>query len=201
MRNVFLIILIAIGHLGFSKKEKQTRNAYVLVWGSTQTETGAGHASIALEDTSGFLYYSHYMEDDGGTINTKIDSLANVIGLDSAKGIQEEAPMLVLKFKVNKREFKRMRKKAVKLVPKDWTLLGLNCADFVKKVLRKTHYDVGYAFLISTPYEFVDDVFDHNKLAVKRGKIKTHKGHAHTFLKKEPRPVRYVILKLLGLRK
>ena len=201
MKTNIFIVLVLLCHFGFAKREKQVFKAYVLVWGSTQTETGAGHASIALQDTGGFQYYSHYMEKDGGTINVRIDSLINVVEMDSTKGIQEETPMLVLQFKLNRRELKRILKKAEKLVPKDWTLLGLNCADFVKKVLRKTHYDVGYAFLISTPYEFVDDVRDHNIKAFKKGKIQAVKGKVLPFLKKQPRPIRYVILKSLGLRK
>lgn len=201
MKRFTLLLFVLVTQLCLAKKVKQERYAYVLVWGSTQTESGAGHASIALQDTSGFQYYSHYMAKDGGTIDARLDSLVNVVAIDSSSGIQEETPMLVLKFKVNKREFKRMQKKAKKLAPKDWTLLGLNCADFVKKVLRKTHYDVGYAFLISTPYEFVDDIMDHNVLAFHRGKIKPVKGDVHPFLKKQPRPVPYVILKFLCLRK
>ncbi len=174
---------------------------YVLVWGSTQTESGAGHTSIAFSDPHGIRYYSSYTRSDGGIIDTLLCEVNEIFNLDSIIGTQASSPGLILSFDVNEKEYREMRSTASKKATKRWKLFSLNCADFVKCAFKKTNYDGGYAFLISTPYEFIHDLTDHNAGAFKEGRIHTVKGVVSVFLKNEPRAIPFVLQKFFKLKK
>ena len=174
---------------------------YVLVWGGTQTESGAGHVSIAFSDSYGIHYYSSYTCSDGGIIDTLLCEVNEVFNLDSMIGMQCSSPGLILSFEVNEEEYQKMRSTASKKAMKRWKLFSLNCADFVKYAFKKTNYDGGYAFLISTPYEFIHDLRDHNRIAFKKGDIYTVKGEVSVYLKNEPRAIPYVLQKFFKLKK
>ena len=174
---------------------------YVLVWGSTQTESGAGHVSIAFSDSHGIHYYSSYTRSDGGIIDTILCEVNEVFNLDSMIGIQCSSPGLILSFEVNEEEYQKMRSTASKKATKRWKLFSLNCTDFVKCAFKKTNYDGGYAFLISTPYEFIHDLKDHNGGAFKEGQIYAVKGEVSVYLKNEPRAIPYVLQKFFKLKK
>lgn len=196
MKRIAIIAFILISQLVVANKK-----VYVLTWGGTQTKTGAGHSSIAFEDSLGLHYYSHYPEKVGGNLDTILGGMEELLRVDSAIGIQLEAPNLVMEFEVTEKEFKKMKRVAKKKSKKRWTLFVLNCSDFVKRAFRKTDYDVGYAFLISTPYELIDDIKAHNVEAFKSGKIKSVKGKVISYLKKEDRTVPYTLKRFFGLKK
>ena len=196
MKRWLIIFLFVASQLAYGKN-----TVYVLVWGSTQTESGAGHASIALSDSTGIHYYSSYTRSDGGIIDTLLCEINEVFDLDSIIGIQASSPRLILSFEVNEEEYQEMRSTASKKATKRWKLFSLNCADFVKSTFKKTNYDGGYAFLISTPYEFIHDLRDHNRTAFKKGDIYTVKGEVSVYLKNEPRAIPYVLQKFFKLKK
>ena len=196
MKRLLILFLIVAAQLTYGKNR-----VYVLVWGSTQTESGAGHASIALSDSTGIHYYSSYTRSDGGIIDTLLCEINEVFGLDSIIGIQSSSPRLILSFEVNEEEYQEMRSTASKKATKRWKLFSLNCADFVKSAFKKTNYDGGYAFLISTPYEFIHDLRDHNGGAFKKGQIYTVKGLVSVYLRNEPRAIPFVLQKLLKSKK
>lgn len=196
MKRLFILFLLIITQLSFGKN-----TVYVLVWGSSQTESGAGHASIAFSDSNGIHYYSSYTRRDGGIIDTLLCEVHEVFGFDSIIGIQSSSPRLILSFEVDEEEYQGMRSTARKKATKRWRLFSLNCTDFIKSTFKKTNYDGGYAFLISTPYEFIYDLRDHNSAAFKKGQIYTVKGVVSVYLKKEPRAVPYVLQKFFKLKK
>ena len=196
MKRWLIIFLIVAAQLAYGKN-----TVYVLVWGSTQTESGAGHTSIAFSDTTGIHYYSSYTRRDGGIIDTLLCEANEVFGLDSTIGIQASSPRLILSFEVNEEEYQEMRSTASKKATKRWKLFSLNCTDFIKYAFKKTNYDGGYAFLISTPYEFIHDLRDHNIAAFKKGQIYTVKGVVSVYLRNEPRAIPFVIKKLFKSKK
>lgn len=196
MKKLIFIICIF-----FSQFILANKHVYMLTWGSTQTKTGAGHSSIAFQDSLGIHYYSHYPKSVGGNLDTILNSMEELLKIDSALGIQLASAELVMDFEVTEVEFKKMKKVAKRKSTKAWTLFGLNCSDFVKQAFRKTKYDVGYAFLISTPYELVWDIRDHNVHAFRQGRIQTLKGFIHPYLKYQPRTVPYTLMKFFGLKK
>ncbi|MBI34519.1 MAG: hypothetical protein CMP67_04055 [Flavobacteriales bacterium] len=196
MKRLLIIVFIAFTQLTYGKN-----TVYVLVWGSTQTQSGAGHTSIAFSDSNGIHYYSSYSRGDGGIIDTFLCEVNEVFGLDSAIGLQASSPSLILSFEVNEHEYQEMRLTARKKATKRWSLFFLNCADFVKYAFKKTNYDVGYAFLISTPYEFIHDLKDHNRIAFEEEKILSVKGAVSVYLRNEPRAIPFVFQKFVGLKK
>lgn len=188
MKKLLFLLFVTFTNIVFANKD-----VYVLIWGSTQTKTGAGHSSLAFKDSLGFHYFSHYPTSAGGSLDTTLASYDELTRIDSLLNIQLAQPQLVLTFNVTDLEFDRMKLVAEKKIKKSWTLFGLNCSDFVKQVFRKTDYDVGYAFCISTPYEMVWDIRDHNINAFQKGKIKTVRGLLYGYLTKQPKTVPYTI--------
>ena len=100
MKRLLIIVFIAFTQLTYGKN-----TVYVLVWGSTQTQSGAGHTSIAFSDSNGIHYYSSYSRGDGGIIDTFLCEVNEVFGLDSAIGLQASSPSLILSFEVNEHEY------------------------------------------------------------------------------------------------
>jgi hypothetical protein len=175
-------------------------NVYLLTWGSTQTYTGAGHSSMAFKDSNEIHYFSHYPKDVG-LIDTVLTSMNDLLSLDSLKGIQRVRPQLVLEFDVLEKDFVKMLKVAKRNSNKKWTLFNLNCSDFVKRSFRKSKFDLGYAFLISTPYELIRDLRDHNIEAFQNGKVRTIKGVIHNYLNEQPRAIPYTLKRFFLGRK
>ena len=196
MKRLLILFFIVAVQLSYGKKM-----VYVLVWGSTQTESGAGHASIAFSDSNGVHYYSSYTRSDGGIIDTLLCEVHEVFGFDSIIGIQSSSPRLILSFEVDEEEYQEMKLTASKKATKRWRLFSLNCTDFIKSTFKKTNYDGGYAFLISTPYEFIHDLRDHNSAAFKKEKIYSVKGLVSVYLKNEPRAIPFVLQNFFKLKK
>jgi len=195
MKWIGFILLFGCGQSSFA-----TCKVYLLTWGSTQTYTGAGHSSIAFKDSLGIHYFSHYPKDVG-SIDTVLSSMDDLLSLDSLKGIQTESAQLVLEFDVSQKEFRKMKRVAKRNAKKSWTLFNLNCSDFVKRSFRKSKFDLGYAFLISTPYELVSDLRDHNADSFHNGKVQTIKGVIHPYLINQPRTVPYALKRFFLGRK
>ena len=187
MRWIVFIILFLSAQL-YASNEK----VYLLVWGSTQTYTGAGHMAVAFYDSNEIHYLSHYPRSVG-SIDTVIHNFEHLLSIDSLLGIQAYNAQLIIEFSVSSEAFKKMKKAAKRNVKKSWSLFNLNCTDLVKKSFRASAFDSGYAFLISTPYELINDLRDHNIEAFHTGKVKTIKGGIHPYLMKQPRAVPYVL--------
>lgn len=172
--------------------------AHLLFWRNEHTETGAGHCAIAFKTDFGYQYFSHYPKQSGGSINTSLPTLNDVINYDSAVvGLQNNSPQLVLDFQLDSLEYTKMLKKANKLANKEWSLFQLNCADFVKKVFRKGKFYTGKSFLISTPLDLVKDIRAANIHHFKAGVITSRKGFVYQFLKYQPLTIPLVIKKWL----
>jgi hypothetical protein len=192
---LILILLITTQSVLASKK------VYLLIWGSTQTSSGAGHSAIGFQDSSDIHYYSNYPKSSGGNLDTIVFNFDQLIKIDSSLGIQTESPYLVLEFSVTNKEFEKMKKVSKRKSKKRWNLFVLNCSDFVKVSFKETKYDMGYSFLISTPYELVKDINDNNIDLLEKKKIKIKKGKMVLYLKKEPKAVPYTIKKFFKIKK
>ena len=194
MKRSITIFLLLTSILSFSRKD-----VYILVWGSSLTKTGAGHCSIAFKDSVGFHYFSHYPNSIVGTIDTFLLNFNSLQSFDKeVLGIQRSNPNLILKFEVSNKEFINMKLFAKRSVKRSWTLFVFNCADFVKGIFRKSDYDTGLAFGISTPVELVKDIKDHNVNHFLKGNITTVKGFVYPFLLNEPRAVPFTLRKWIG---
>lgn len=190
MKKQIFIFLFFAAQIACAKQQR----VYVLVWGSTQTYSGAGHVSVAFQSDSSVEYFSHYPEGDGGGIHLIRSSMAQVINVDQHElGLQNEKPNLVLSFKVTEREYGKMLATARKKIERKWSLFVINCADFTKQVFRNSNYDLGLAFGISTPVELVKDLSDHNQEEIENGSISIKTGDVLLFIKNQPRAVPLVI--------
>lgn len=64
-----------------SKKAPDGRDIIILIYGSYNTESGAGHVSFAIGSNDNNLkYYSHYRQKDGGGITVAGVKLKDILG-------------------------------------------------------------------------------------------------------------------------
>ncbi len=77
---------------------------YLFVYSSAQTQSGAGHISIAFgEDSSHLMYYTKYRRADGGGFKVTDIQYTNAFNYDrDVLKHQKQYPMLVLKLKAKK---------------------------------------------------------------------------------------------------
>lgn len=192
MKKLIFLLLVICTQFSFAKQKQ----VYVLIWGSTQTFSGAGHVSVAFQNDSSVEYFTHYPEADGGGKHLIKRSIAEVVNVDQYElYLQNEKPSLVLSFLVSEKEYYKMLSVARMKIKKKWSLFLINCADFTKQIFRKSKFDLGLAFGISTPVELVKDLHDHNKDGFESGRISASVGDLDSFLNAQPRAVPNVIRK------
>jgi hypothetical protein len=166
----------------------QEYEIYLFVYDSDQTESGAGHVAIAFgKDSSNLTYYTKYRQHDGGGRKEKFISFYNALHFDKdVLQLQKLTPSLVLKLKGQLRNSADLEKLCdFWNIHEPWSLFINNCTDAVKRVLRVTKINPGFAFLISTPNELVEDLIYHNAHRFKNNEFKVLLGDLCFYLKNE----------------
>jgi len=165
---------------------------YLFVFSSAQTQSGAGHISMALgTDTSHLTYYTKYRKIDGGCFKEKDLSLYDAMNYDRIK-LKHQAfnPVLVLRLRADSIEQNQLEAIADQFnLNKPWSLFANNCADAVKKVLRETKVNPGLALMISTPSELIKDLCYHQKKEIQTKNIQILHGNLKQYLDQEPKAV------------
>ena len=139
------------------------------------------------EDTNHLIYYTKYRQKDGGGRKVKPCSLHQATSFDvSAINHQSKKPSLILVFPVENITINELEKISDHWHLKEpWTLLVNNCTDAVKRVLRKTKINPGFAFLVSTPNELIEDLVENNRNNFKNQSFKCIQGDLCFYLKNE----------------
>jgi len=165
---------------------------YLFVYSSAQTTSGAGHISFAFgPDSSTLTYYTKYRKSDGGCFKLKNISYHKAFTYDKLElKHQKQLPSLVLKLKAQEPELAKLEQLSDYWnLEKPWTLFVNNCTDALKRTLRKSHINPGLAFLISTPNELIEDLYDHHLIAFKNEDFEIVHGNLQAYLKSEPNAV------------
>lgn len=193
MRFPFYFIFVLFTFLG---KQLQAANQgfelYLFVYSSAQTTSGAGHISFAFgPDSSSLTYYTKYRKADGGCFKLKNTSYHKALTYDKqALQHQKQLPSLVLKLRAQDPELSKLEQLSDYWnLEKPWTLFVNNCTDALKHTLRTSHINPGLAFMISTPNELIEDLYDHHLIAFKNQDFEIVHGDLQAYLKSEPNAV------------
>jgi hypothetical protein len=165
---------------------------YLFVYSSAQTTSGAGHVSFAFgPDSSSLTYYTKYRKADGGCFKLKNISYHQAFSYDKLElKHQSQVPALVLKLKAQDPDLNKLEQLSDYWnLEKPWTLFVNNCTDALKRTLRKSHINPGLAFLISTPNELIEDLYDHHLINFKNQEFEVVHGDLKAYLKSEPNAV------------
>jgi RHS repeat-associated protein len=118
-------------------KPDYTTNAYVLFWASSQSGTGAGHASIAIPqlDKDGntvhtekgqlFDYYTYYRDKSYRDSNDRLATgltLGEILNYDKEKGLQSDAPALALMLNIKTSQVGKMAMAGNTIINHEWSL-------------------------------------------------------------------------------
>lgn len=174
----------------------QEAKVYLFIYESDQTESGAGHVAFAFgKDTNQLIYYTKYRQKEGGGKRVYPCSLQQAQSYDSQYlKHQSNLPNLVLELSIDSIAFIELEKVSNHWhLDKPWTLLVNNCTDAVKRVLRKTKINPGFAFLISTPNELIEDLVENNRERFKNQSYRCIKGDLCFYLKNERNGVSQVV--------
>ena len=193
MRFQFYLIFIIFTLTG---KQLQAATAgfelYLFVYSSAQTTSGAGHISFAFgPDSSSLTYYTKYRKADGGCFKLEHISFQKAFSYDKLElKHQSQVPALVLKLKAQDPDLNKLEQLSDYWnLEKPWTLFVNNCTDALKRTLRKSHINPGLAFLISTPNELIEDLYDHHLINFKNQDFEVVHGDLQAYLKSEPNAV------------
>jgi hypothetical protein len=165
---------------------------YLFVFSSAQTQSGAGHISLAFgQDSSHLTYYTKYRKQDGGAFKLTNLSLSQASNYDRMVLQNQKAnPELILQLNSDASNLAEIEKVSDKYhLDKPWTLFANNCTDAVKKVLKETQINPGFAFLISTPNELIEDLFHYSKTRFDNREYLVLKGDLKAYLSDEPNAV------------
>ena len=183
----FIFSIIYGTNFSYSQSAKEYE-IYLFIYDSDQTESGAGHVSIAFgKDSSNLIYYTKYRKHDGGGKKEQHISYRKAFLYDKdILKLQKLTPSLVLKLKGQLRNSADLEKLCDHWnIHKPWSLFINNCTDAVKRVLRATKINPGLAFLISTPNELVEDLIYHNSHRFKTNEFQVLHGDLCFYLKNE----------------
>ncbi len=206
LRGFCLFLFIASFQLSFAHNEAQktySSNAekgkpstpyllYLFVYTSEQTQSGAGHISMAFgKDTASLTYYTKYRAHDGGGFKVKNISFAAAFNYDfEVLKHQNKTPSLVLKLKALEPDLEKLEALSDHWnIEKPWSLFINNCTDAVKRSLRTSQINPGLAFLISTPNELIEDLYAHHLAEFKTDQIEVVYGNLDAYLYAEPNAV------------
>jgi RHS repeat-associated protein len=120
--------------------------AYISFWTPQQSETGVGHASIAIpsidlktgeqnKNDKGenlFDYYTYYPDKDGAPGGRKLTgaTLTEALGYDVANGMQQQQAAFVLMADVTAEQAGKMSIAADNIIGQKWSLFGSNIYAF-----------------------------------------------------------------------
>ena len=195
MRSSLLVFLLFFLSLNAQAGDFEI---YLFVYSSAQTHSGAGHISIAFgDDTSHLMYYTKYRRADGGGFKVTVIQYTNAFNYDrDVLKHQKQNPMLVLKLKAQKPSISKLENLSDYWnIKKGWSLFTNNCTDAIKKLLRVTKINSGYAFLISTPNELVEDLVYHSRAQFDEHSLQVVYGDLEKYLKEEPNAVPRVLFR------
>jgi hypothetical protein len=165
---------------------------YLFVYSSEQTQSGAGHISMAFgKDSTKLIYYTKYRAQDGGGVKVKNISYAKAFSYDNKILKQQvKTPSLVLKLRARAPNLDKLEQLSDHWnIEKPWSLFVNNCTDAVKRSLRISKLNPGLAFLISTPNELIEDLYAHHLSDFKRDQIEVVYGNLDAYLYAEPNAV------------
>ncbi|MBM3186653.1 MAG: hypothetical protein FJZ67_10160 [Bacteroidetes bacterium] len=187
-----VIFIIIYGSTYYFSQSTKEYDIYLFIYESDQTESGAGHVSMAFgKDSSNLIYYTKYRQYDGGGRKEKFISYHKAFIYDrEILKLQKYTPSMVLKLKGKLQNSADLEKLCdLWNIQKPWSLFINNCTDAVKRVLRVTKINPGVAFLISTPNELVEDLIYHNAKRFKNNEFQVLHGDLCFYLKNEPNAV------------
>jgi RHS repeat-associated protein len=166
------------------------RDIIILIYGSYNTDSGAGHVSFAIGSNDNNLkYYSHYRQKDGGGITVSGVRLNDILGnfeKNNLKHGQKMPPVLAIRIKTTPEQDKLLIEKADTEIKDTWLLLNSNCTGTAKDVVEEiSGIDAGFAFLINTPNEFAEDLLENNEDKIKSGVMSVIKGNEKDYLENE----------------
>ena len=174
----------------------QADKIYLFIYESDLTTSGAGHVAFAFgEDTSQLIYYTKYRQKDGGGKKVNPCTFQQAQWYDShVLKNQSSPPSLILELPIDGFSKETLEKLSDHWhLQEPWTLFVNNCTDAVKRVLRKTKINPGFAFLISTPNELIEDLVENNTNQFKNQTFRCVKGDLCFYLKNERNGVSQVI--------
>ncbi len=187
--SIFILISFVFSAFVDSRAQSPKEyEIYLFVYDSDQTESGAGHVSLAFgKDSNSLIYYTKYRQHDGGGRKVKFISFYKAFNFDKEiLKLQRLTPSLVLKLKGQLRNSADLEKLCdLWNIHEPWSLFVNNCTDAVKRVLRVTKINPGLAFLISTPNELVEDLIYHNAHKFKNNEFNVLHGDLCFYLKNE----------------
>ena len=206
LRGFFLFLFIASCQFTFAHFEEQKRYfsnfdkdnpstpylLYLFVYTSEQTQSGAGHISMAFgKDTANLTYYTKYRAHDGGGFKVKNISFSGAFNYDfKILKHQNKTPSLVLKLQAKEPDLDKLEQLSDHWnIEKPWSLFINNCTDAVKRSLRTSKVNPGLAFLISTPNELIEDLYAHHLTDFITDQIEVVYGNLDAYLYAEPNAV------------
>jgi len=206
LRRCLLFLFIASFHLVFAHggiqnhhdaNSKNTTDGapyllFLFVYTSEQTQSGAGHISMAFgKDSSSLTYYTKYRAHDGGGFKVKNIGFSAAFNYDcKVLKHQHKTPSLVLKMKAFEPNLDKLEALSDHWnIEKPWSLFINNCTDAVKRSLRTSQINPGLAFLISTPNELIEDLYAHHLAEFKTDQIEVVFGNLDAYLYAEPNAV------------
>jgi hypothetical protein len=165
---------------------------YLFVYTSEQTQSGAGHISMAFgPDSLHLTYYTKYRKADGGGV--KVVNINYDQAFQYDKNIlkhQAKTPSLVLKIASSAPSLEKLEALSDHWnIEKPWSLFINNCSDAVKKTLRASKLNPGLAFMISTPNELIEDLYAHHLTAFQTQQMQVVYGNLDAYLFAEPNAV------------
>lgn len=196
-----LFLLISIRYYSNVYAAEQAYSLYLFVYNSEQTQSGAGHISMAFgTDSLHLTYYTKYRKVDGGGFKAVNISFQNAFEYDKVVlKHQAQTPSLVLKLSTADPTLEKMEALSDHWnLEKPWSLFVNNCTDAVKKSLRVSKVNPGLAFMISTPNELIEDLYAHHLKDFKNNAIQVVYGNLDAYLYDEPNAVSQT---LFGKRK
>jgi hypothetical protein len=176
---LFLIFINFLSQNHYHAQSSKEYEIYLFVYDSDQTQSGAGHVSMAFgKDSSKLTYYTKYRQHDGGGKKVKFISYNKAFHFDKEiLKLQKFTPSLVLKLKGQLRNTSDLENLCDQWnIDKPWSVFINNCTDAVKRALRVTKINPGLAFLISTPNELVEDLIYHNAQKFKKEEFQVLHG-------------------------
>jgi len=165
LRGFFLFLFIASCQFTFAHFEEQKRYfsnfdkdnpstpylLYLFVYTSEQTQSGAGHISMAFgKDTANLTYYTKYRAHDGGGFKVKNISFSGAFNYDfKILKHQNKTPSLVLKLQAKEPDLDKLEQLSDHWnIEKPWSLFiiltGFGSQYHSLKKLKKFFSDKGY---------------------------------------------------------
>jgi len=141
------------------------RDIYLYFWSSEQTASGVGHVGVGVGSDENQVFYEANPTANG--LNAPMSQDFKIEG--SMKEVASKAhnsnePELILKLNTSSVQDKATIEALDNFFKenKNWNAFKSDCADAAKIAIKKGGFDPGKAFLISTPQELAQDLYENN---------------------------------------